>query len=53
MGPIPGSNGHDFPGLVDERVPGIAAVVEDIVVGREDPVTCPPEPVIQVESSGR
>ncbi len=46
MGPIPGSNGHDFPGLIDEGVPGIAAVVEDIVVGRENPVR---EPVVADE----
>ena len=23
-------DGHDFPGLVDERVPGIAAVIDDV-----------------------
>ncbi len=46
MGPIPGSDGHDFPGLVDEGVPGIAAVVENILVGFEDPVR---EPVVAHE----
>ena len=46
MGPIPSSNGHDFPGLVDESVPGVAAVVEDIVVGCEDSVR---EPVVADE----
>ena len=46
MGPIPGSDGHDFPGLVDELVPGKAAVVEDILVGLEDPVR---EPVVAHE----
>ncbi len=46
MGPIPGSDGHDFPGLVDEGVPSIAAVVEDILVGFEDPVR---EPVVAHE----
>ncbi len=46
MGPIPGSDRHDLPGLVDERVPGIAAVVEDIVVRRENPVR---EPVVADE----
>ncbi len=46
MGQIPGSNGHDFPGLVDEKVPGVAAVFEDIVVGCEDPVR---EPVVADE----
>ena len=29
---------HDFPGAVDERIPGIAAVIDDIVVGFEDAV---------------
>jgi hypothetical protein len=38
MGPITGTDWHDFPGLVDALVPGIAAVVEDILGGREDPV---------------
>ena len=37
------SEGHDFPGLLDKPVPGIAAVVEDVVVGCEDPVA---EPVV-------
>jgi hypothetical protein len=36
--PIAASDGHDFPGLIDERVPGDAAVIEDVVVGFEDPV---------------
>ena len=38
MGPLPSSDGHDLPRLVDELVPGIAAVIEDILVGLEDPV---------------
>ena len=46
MGPILGSDGRDFPGLVDECVPGIAAVVEEILVGFEDPVR---EPVVADE----
>jgi hypothetical protein len=46
MGPFSGSDGHDFPGLFDELVPGKAAVVEDIVVGLEDPVR---EPVVAQE----
>src|SRR5258708_3721448 len=32
------SNGHDLPGLVDQGIPGIAAVVDDIVEGFEDAV---------------
>ncbi len=46
MGPISGSDGHDIPGLVDQPVPGKAAVVEDILVGLEDPVR---EPVVAHE----
>ena len=46
MGPIAGPDGHDFPGLVDELVPGKAAVVEDVLVGPEDPVR---EPVVAQE----
>jgi hypothetical protein len=36
--PVALSNGHDLPGLVDQRIPGIAAVVDDIVEGFEDAV---------------
>jgi hypothetical protein len=36
--PIAARDGHDLPGLIDERVPGVAAVVDDIVEGFEDPV---------------
>ncbi len=46
MGPVPGSDRHDFPGLVDEAVPGVAGMVEDIFVGPEDPVR---EPVVTDE----
>src|SRR6266851_3666117 len=38
MGPVAQTDRHDGPGLVDEFVPGEAAVVEDIVVGSEDAV---------------
>jgi len=31
--PLASGDGHDLPGLVDERVPGVAAVVDDIVEG--------------------
>lgn len=43
MCPLAHSDGHDLPGLVDERIPGVAAVVDDIVVGFEDAVR---EPVV-------
>jgi len=46
MGPFTGSDRHDFPRLVDELVPSITAVVEDIRVGLEDPVR---EPVVADE----
>jgi hypothetical protein len=36
--PITASYGHDFPGLIDQRVPGVAAVVDDVVEGFEDAV---------------
>jgi hypothetical protein len=35
------SDGHDFPGLIDERVPGVAAVVDDFLEGFEDAVRQP------------
>ena len=40
------SDGHDVPGLIDELVPRLAAVVDEIVVGFEDMVG---EPVIAHE----
>jgi hypothetical protein len=48
MCPLSHSNGHDAPGLIDELVPGIAAVPDDIVIGLEDAVG---EPVISDELS--
>ena len=36
MGPIAKADGHDPPGLIDEVVPSLAAMVDDIVVGFED-----------------
>lgn len=61
MCPVPQTNGHDCPGLLGEFVPGTAAMIEDVIVGREDPVG---EPVVadklpdvldrrQLERSGR
>ena len=46
MGPIAQPDGHDDPRLIDERVPGVAAVVEDIVVGQEHAIG---EPVVADE----
>ena len=46
MYPLAQAEGHDAPGLVDEGVPGVAAVVEDVCVGAEDPVR---EPVVAHE----
>lgn len=43
MRPLPHADGHDAPWLADEVVPGKAAVVDDVVVGFEDPVG---EPVV-------
>ena len=36
MGPFAHSDGHDFPRLVDELVPGVATAIDDLVVGFED-----------------
>ena len=46
MSPIAEADRHDDPGLGDELVPGIAAVIEDGVIGGEDPVG---EPVVAQE----
>jgi len=43
MGPLAQSDGHDPPGLVDELVPGVAAVINEIFVGLEDAVR---EPIV-------
>src|SRR6516162_2116344 len=34
-------NGHDFPRLIDKRVPGVAAVIDDVVEGFESSVRQP------------
>jgi metal-dependent hydrolase (beta-lactamase superfamily II) len=39
--PVASRDGHDFPGLVGECVPGVAAVVDDIVEGFENSVRQP------------
>lgn len=41
MGPLAQPEGHGAPGLLDELVPGEAAVVDDVVVGLEDAVRQP------------
>ncbi len=48
MGPFSCSDGHYLPGHIDELVPGEATVIEDVVVGFEDPVR---EPVVAHELS--
>jgi hypothetical protein len=44
--PVALRDGHNLPGLVDECVPTVAAVVDDIVEGFEDAVG---EPVVAHE----
>ena len=41
MRPLAASDGHDAPSLIDELVPGFAAVVEDVLVRGEDAVREP------------
>ena len=41
MSPFTQPDGHDAPGLIDELVPSVAAVVDDVVVGFEDAVRQP------------
>ena len=43
MRPLAGPDGHDAPGLVDELVPCLTAMIDEIVVGFEDTVG---EPVV-------
>ena len=47
MCPIAHTDGHDGPRLIDEVIPGIAAMVDDVVVAFEDAVR---EPVFAHES---
>ena len=46
MRPLAQSDGHDAPGLIDELVPSVTAMVDEIVVGFEDAVR---EPVVAHE----
>lgn len=41
MCPLSQSDGHDAPWLIDEAIPGEAAVVVDVIVGFEDAVGQP------------
>jgi len=41
MRPFASPDGHDVPRLIDEFVPSLAAMVDDVVVGCEDPVGKP------------
>src|SRR4051812_28681244 len=41
VSPVPQADGHDEPGLIGELVPRLAAVVENVAVGGEDPVGDP------------
>ena len=41
MRPIAQSDGHDAPGLIDELVPSVAAVVDDVALRGEDSVGQP------------
>src|SRR5215204_3518276 len=43
MGPVSEADGHDEPGLVDELVPSVTAVINNLLVGTQDPVG---EPVV-------
>ena len=38
---FPKADGHDGPGLIDEPVPGVAAVIDDIAARSEDAVRQP------------
>ena len=41
MGPVAHADGHDLPRLIDEAVPSLATMVDEIVVGLEDAVGQP------------
>ena len=40
------SDRHDLPGLIDESIPGVTAVIDDVVEGLEDAIG---EPVLAHE----
>jgi hypothetical protein len=39
--PLAQSDNHDFPGSVDKGIPGVTAVIDNIVAGFEDSVREP------------
>ncbi len=45
-GPFTQPDGHDAPGLIDQPVQGVAAVIDDVVIGCEDEIG---EPVVAEE----
>jgi hypothetical protein len=47
--PIATGDGHDFSRLIDEPVPNLAAVIDDLVEGFEDTIS---QPVLPHELSG-
>ena len=49
MGPIAQTDGHDAPGLIDELVPGGAAMIDDVIGGCEHAIG---EPVVAQELPG-
>lgn len=46
MCPIAQTDGHDGPGLCDQLVPGVTAVIDEVVIAGEDSVG---EPVLTQE----
>jgi hypothetical protein len=42
--PIAAGDGHDFPRLIDERIPDVAAVIDDFVEGFGDAARLPVRP---------
>jgi len=44
--PVPEADGHDFPRPIDELLPGVGAVIDDLFVGTEHPVR---EPIVTHE----
>src|SRR5262249_39520215 len=47
--PIAARDGHDFPRLIDKRIPGVAAVIDDVVEGFENSAR---QPVLPHELPG-
>ena len=57
--PVALCDGHDLPRLVDESIPGVAAVVDNVVEGFENPIGEPilthelPDIFLAVQAQGR